>query len=387
MSSGRSISRLSRVDWDFSGSFSESPFSWIHWHPARYASQLPSTIIGVLTRPGDLIVDPFVGSGTTLVEAQRLGRNSIGIDLHPLSCQIARAKTIDSPARQINGTINAIKHAARVLLDRQLRFESKPVAVGKVPPTVQGRKWYTPRVLNDLASLWTLKSNWRGRKRLIADVAFSAILLNVCRETRHWGYVCDNTEPIGSHSEDVLPQFTAVLSRLAKAYESRDAEMTRAKARLDVIASADVREGDAATVMASLPDRSVDLVLTSPPYFGVCDYIKAQRLTLEWCGIDIEALRQKEIGARSKRHRRVALQEYVIEMAQVLSQARRCLKNDGKCVLVIGQSAARTAVLGSIKAVLSDVGFCLEMDSNRRVSSQRRLAPSIRGEHILVMSR
>ena len=60
MLSRRLRSRLSSIDWDFSGARSDSPFSSIHWHPGRFASQIPASFIGVLTQPGDVeqYVDP-----------------------------------------------------------------------------------------------------------------------------------------------------------------------------------------------------------------------------------------------------------------------------------------------------------------------------------------
>src|SRR2546426_501078 len=103
------ISRLRKIDWDFAGSQSESPFSAIHWHPARFASQLPTTLIGLLSEPGQMVLDPFAGSGTTLVEAQRLSRRSIGIDLSPIACMIARAKTLALPASEIKAIAAELK--------------------------------------------------------------------------------------------------------------------------------------------------------------------------------------------------------------------------------------------------------------------------------------
>src|SRR4051794_20443194 len=101
MVSQRLISRLRKVDWDFSGSYSDSPFSAIHWYPGRFASQIPATLVGLLAQRGELVLDPFVGSGTTLVEAQRLGCCSIGIDINPVSCRIARAKTLSLPSAAV----------------------------------------------------------------------------------------------------------------------------------------------------------------------------------------------------------------------------------------------------------------------------------------------
>ena len=80
MSKVRLISRLHSIDWDFAGEHSESPFSAIHWHPGRFASQIPATLIGLLSQPGDLILDPFMGSGTTGIAAKQEGFEFIGIE-------------------------------------------------------------------------------------------------------------------------------------------------------------------------------------------------------------------------------------------------------------------------------------------------------------------
>ena len=61
-------------------------------HVAVYPETLPELCITASTRPGDLVLDPFAGSGTTLVVARRLGRPSIGIELSPESAAFAREK-------------------------------------------------------------------------------------------------------------------------------------------------------------------------------------------------------------------------------------------------------------------------------------------------------
>ncbi|MEP1933877.1 MAG: DNA methyltransferase, partial [Roseibium sp.] len=77
--------RLDAHDWDFATEQSESPFSALHWHPCRFPSQVPATAISRLTNKSEIVLDPFMGSATTLVEAQRLGRRSIGVDINPIS--------------------------------------------------------------------------------------------------------------------------------------------------------------------------------------------------------------------------------------------------------------------------------------------------------------
>jgi len=363
-------------------------FSAIHWYPARFASQIPATLIGLLTVPGELIVDPFAGSGTTLVEAQRLSRRSVGIDLNPIACMLGKAKTLAIPASEIQKLIQRAKVSAREALAQPgplIGNRSEPMRV-PIPSTVQ-TMWYTTRVREELGILWRLVSRHKEPLSALTRAAFSAILLPVCRETRHWGYVCDNSTPHGNHSGNPLKEFCGILDRFAAAYSDRDADLLATNGPKISVQPSDVKQGDALTELRAIPPDSVDLVLTSPPYFGVSDYVKAQRLSMEWFGCDIEPLRLKEIGARSKRHRVSASREYVEELGSVLHEVNRCLRPKGTCVLILGESATRKSILEQVRTACTNSGLALDLDLNRRVSSQRRQAPSITGEHLLVLTK
>jgi len=361
---------------------SESPFSAIHWHPARFASQLPATVIGLLTRPGDLVCDPFMGSGTALVEAQRLDRPSIGIDLNPISCLMARSKTAAIPATKVNEIIQEIKAEATSRLSELTR--KCPLTT---PPKGVQQKWYTEPVREDLTILWNLILQFKSLKATIAQAAFSAILLPVCRETRHWGYVCDNTAPKSHPKRDVLEGYTSVLDRLCNGYAERDKDRTERLGKLGDIEKAAVICGDVSEVLETLPENSIKLVVTSPPYEGVSDYTKSQRLSMEWFGIEIEKLRLKEIGARSKRHRISALGDYLTSLRKAFTRAKHCLRKDGFCVVIVGESSARDSTVAKVSSEIVSCGMHKELDLNRTVSSQRRQAPSITGEHLLVFSK
>ena len=385
MPKARSISRLARIDWDFAGTFSESPFSAIHWHPGRFASQLPASLIGLLSSPGDLVLDPFVGSGTTLVESQRLGRQSVGIDLNPISCLMASAKTLSVSSSKVRLTIMELVQDSKALIGVQRQISGPNSLCNHVPETVQGSKWYTPKVLKHLGSLWGLIATYKGIKRNLAKAAFSAILLKVCRETRHWGYVCDNSAPKDEYEGDVLQEFLQTLDRLLMAYEERDVDLAARFGTAEGVQEARVICGSTIDCLRAVPSESIDLVVTSPPYFGVCDYIKAQRLSMEWFGLDIEPLRLKEIGARSKRHRLAARNAYIQELTAVFTETRRTLRHDARVAVIVGESKQRASVLDELRSCFESAAFRMELDLNRRVSSQRRQAPSIRGEHVFVL--
>jgi DNA modification methylase len=341
-------------------------------------------LIGLLSKPGDVVLDPFVGSGTTLVEAQRLGRPSLGVDLNPVACLIARSKTLPMSALRVEALVAEIKEEVASALSPRLIGLSRRRVTQQLPPSVQ-LKWYTRRVLEDLGRLWSVVSACSGRKGLLATAAFSAVLLPVCRETRHWGYVCDNSTPKGDHEGNVETEVDKVLDRLVAAYRERDEELAEQPGP-GRIARARVVRGDALAVLGRLPAKSVNVVVTSPPYFGVSDYVKAQRLSMEWLQREIEPLRLREIGARSKRHRQTAHADYVKELVGCFSGVRRVLKSGGACAIVVGESESRAAFITDLRQNLQGIGFKIVLDVNRTVSSQRRQAPSIKGEHVLVVA-
>ena len=372
-----SLSRLEDLDWDFTGSLSDSPFSAVHWHPARMASQIATALIGVLSKPGDTVLDPFAGSGTVLVEAQRLGRKAMGVDLNPIACQLIRAKTIAKDAVVIR------RASKRLIADLEPTLIATPRRRETIVPTGVQSKWYTAHVRSDLSRIWQVVCASRGVARILGKASFSAILLPVCRETRHWGYVCDNSTPKSDHAGDAFGKFRDVVEHFVKAYETRDAEIGARGSSVRYLFPADIKCADSRLEVQQLRPSSVHMVVTSPPYFGVSDYIKAQRLSCEWFGIDIEPLRLKELGARSKRHRLTAGGDYVEELGAVLRRSKRALVPGGACVLVIGESTSRSSVMKQVIRVGEEAGLRLRLNLSRTVSSQRRQAPSLTVERIL----
>src|SRR6266536_990051 len=81
-------------------------------YPARFSPQFVRIAIELFSKPGEIVLDPFMGGATTLVEARLLGRIGIGLDINELSCFIARAKT--TPLSRSD--ITAIKSFMRKLI-------------------------------------------------------------------------------------------------------------------------------------------------------------------------------------------------------------------------------------------------------------------------------
>lgn len=374
------IRRLMGIDWDFPLTRSESPFSALHWHPCRFPSQVASAAIGLLSARGETVLDPFSGSGTTAVEAQVLGRRSVAVDINPISSLITRAKTLVMRATEAVEVARGLKNDA-----------SKALISGgthAIPPAVQSEKWYSPATLSQLSAIFSTLAGRDGAARAIGLACFSATLMPSCNEDRHWGYVCDNTKPKGRRDVDALKIYIGNIDALMDAYERRDSSLVRRFGDIQQsLLPCDIVEGDIRASGQALSDKEIDCIVTSPPYFGVADYVKSQRLTLEWLGSEIEPIRKSEIGARSKRHRITAREEYISDLTTAFSVAAQRLKPGGYCFTVYGESASRASCLADFLGGLEAIGLRKIAVVERFVSISRRQKPSVLNEYVVLSQR
>ncbi|MEP2031429.1 MAG: DNA methyltransferase [Paracoccaceae bacterium] len=248
-----------------------------------------------------------------------------------------------------------------------------------MPEPVQRDKWFAPSTLSELRKLWGLIDLDNSEFSDIGKSAFSSVLISCCKETRHWGYICDNSTPKTDRIGEAKETFIKSLRLYKAAYASRQTWPNQA------IEPANVIQGDSKSVLEQVDGGAIDLVVTSPPYFGVADYVKAQRLSMEWLSLEIEPVRKAEIGARSKRHRKTAASDFLHELELVFAQCHRTLKPGGYAVIVFGSSPARQDMLPGFLDGLQNIGFDIESNILRNISSMRRQFPSLSTERVAIL--
>ena len=371
------VSALDRIDWSFpqSGSPVDSIHT-IHWFPGNFIPQIPSFLIQILSNPGDLVLDAFVGSGTTAVEALHLGRRAIAADRVTACVSLTAAKlsTLYSPIRhQMTSEV-----LASMLPWDQFCFSDALGSKGEgSDPRLNN--WYTPRTLAQLRYLWSLIEQSPHMMRPTLLMLFSHVLFT-CASTggsmtvtgkvrkHHWGWVADNVIPKEPVEHNAIESFRNRLSFLPR-FRPRGLS-DRAQA---IVIQQDAKE-------MALASTSVDLIVTSPPYIGVIDYTRANRLLYMWMGWPFDEDRRQEIGARYKRGRVRFEEEYECDISACWQEIYRVLKQDGYCALVIGESRRFKGtvhrLLDNLKQLMPMVwGPVMRVPQRRRVSDRMANQP------------
>lgn len=390
------FSELDKIDWSFP-SLSNSGLHSVHWYPATYLSAIPGTIIPLLTADGATILDPFCGSGTTGVEAIRLGRTFIGIDTNPVALLISEAKLkFLSPS--------VVKRALEKVIDEsQSIFNSSQII--KHPHQEELLQWYHSETMHSLNVILNsiLSIDERLTQRTLLAI-FSGILKNCSSQGRHWGWVCDNVKPKPEEIafKDANAIFTNAVTTFIDAsdqtfQECRDHSpgLTREQARR----RSTLFSGSCIDKINGLDENSIDAIVTSPPYYGVADYVKSQRLSYLWLDRDelvkdklgfrdFEALRSAEAGARSNRHRKNSHELYMAFMTDFFEGCFRVLKPGAAMSLVVGESPSRARTTDLLIELAIQSGYSLRSRLGRDIrSNRRRLMAKVKGEDILFFSK
>lgn len=351
---------------------------WFHRYPARFAVEaLEDMFVGTSQRLGrhpDRVLDPFMGTGSTLAAARQLGIASFGIERFPLGVLIARLRLDPPPDLDV-----AVEWA-----DELARIE--------VPKWVQPPKKLKEWMGRDNARLVVaytaaLKRLEDPRLRRFMAVAVSSAL----RASSRW--------LAGSIKPQVDPERTP---RPLPEQVRRTARAVAKDCRLEAVreyAPARARMGDARFL--PFPDAAFDAIVTSPPYWDTYDYVSTQRLTYMALGwrIQLEAQVGRRFGIsadgvgfeappsmapwytaygaeRSQTGR--ALREYIQRMRQHVGEAFRVLKPGGVAAYGLANSTRAQRefdLVGSFVELAEEAGFSSVEVVHRQIT-RRRILPA-----------
>jgi hypothetical protein len=231
-------------------------------YPARFSPFFARAVIKAFTKPGDIVLDPFMGSGTTLVEARVLGRRAIGVDISELATFIARVKTTS-----LSGKDLSTLHRWAGSLGEKLNLRNPPR---------RAEEWIRNGYQRNISS----RNTWPIRKTL--ELALACVDELPCRrqqrfarcvilKTSQWALDCREKIP---SAHEVRKQLLANLAKMSKGsqeFSTHARETDRlynlygSFRTLCLHRSAIGMDKDPKIIRNSPPQ----LILTSPPYPGV----------------------------------------------------------------------------------------------------------------------
>ena len=383
---------LKNINWNFyqTGAFAPHevyPFNCRkhHWYPATFVSEIPFTMVEILTLPNAVVYDPFGGIGTTYFQALLLNRKPLATEICRVAIEYMRSLfVLFNPEIDLNRIRSNIETTLR-------DFNEHEDYTSDVPKRVLVNRllhWYSERTLNQLCFLFNrMAASRSGTIKAAMGISISAILKMVSSQNRGWGCIADNMLPkkeqikdkgvfdmFRKHMNGLLDDISGHLNCVMQGYNRLYREISTQQ----TIFHEDVR------VCESIPDNSVDLVITSPPYPNMTDYVTSQRLSYYFWGFDlIDKSSVKdvgmEIGARSRRSRTDSIDKYFTDMQQANEAISAKIKPGGFACYVMPMfstdnenNKSRRRIVRRVLSSMDELDLIQEDEYERILPAKRR---------------
>lgn len=306
-------------DWNFHEAETQEHLHTLHPYPAKFIPQIPRKAIETWTIKGELVYDPFAGSGTTLLEASLLGRPSVGTDNNSVATLVSRAKTADYTLTNLNALRSFASEIDQVLPHAKPKREL-------IPNNKNFLYWFSEEVLDRLSALKSLIIAKPEPIQTMLLAVFSSIIVRVSYQDSDTRYAkIERTVKPTDVDRAFKAKLSDILERLPEIIIPGRAPVT-------------VHQADARSV-PFIQSKSVSLIVTSPPYLNAYDYHKYHRQRIHWTDGNVEFARDIEIGSHDEFTKPNATpDQYFIDMDACFLEWSRVLRRGGRCVIVIGDS-------------------------------------------------
>ncbi len=368
----------------------------VHAYPARLHPATAGRLIPIVMEGAAedaVLLDPFCGSGTVLVEARAVGGKAVGVDLNPLAVRLARVKTWTAPVprrklakelgRQIAGDVMVAGREARRAGAAPPPMRSP---VGFDPNARQKRigKWFSPHVRRELEGIASAIDEVAASDGEVAEVlwmALSGILYKVSHRK-------SDTDPTWTERAVARGMAARLFGERVEMIVAGLDDLARVRGPMPQVFEADARK------LGELGIPPVMGIVTSPPYAGTYDYAEQHRLRFDFLGIRHRAFEAGELGPRRGflANSAAATARWRSDLGDAIGAMAGALAPGGRAALVVGDSLAGKACFADedVRNVLDDrvVVRAWAWQERLKLGPERKaFGDRPKREHIIVLER
>ena len=360
-----------------------------HRYPAKFIPQLARRCIEEYSKKDDMVFDPFMGCGTTLVEALISGRKTCGIDINPVAYLITKAKLTPIEPNKLDDEVNKLIKDVENYPDSNI----SPI----IPNNKRIDYWFPHEDIKEELGILL------GRINQIKDEDIKYFMLccfsNILKNCSIW--LMKSIKPTRDLKKIPTKPLTAFKRHVKVMIRGNNElyNLTSLQSNVKSKEHVDVKVGDAKNV--PFPDNYANLIVTSPPYVTSYEYADLHQLSALWLRYcdDIREFRKNFIGSvynrnisndktilsnifyetieaelktKSKKEYE-ATKKYFIEMQDCFYEMYRILDNDGIACIVIGNTELKKVKILNAQIfveIMLNIGFDIEKIVKRRIPSK-----------------
>lgn len=346
-------------------------------YPCKFIPEIPKWAILNFSKPGDCILDPFAGSGTTLLECILNNRIGLGTEIDQVAKLLIKTKTtrlttleLSETEQHFNNIINCVKNKKSQQVIPKINNidhwynETNKIQLGKI-------LYYINKIENTNIKNFLL-------------TCFVSIVKKVSNS--------DDVSPKPYVSTKIKKKVNLAIEEFSSIYKRYYKEMSNFS-NLDIKQHAEIIYGDALNFSTT---KQIDLAVTSPPYINAFDYVRTMRLENLWLETNTEEslkeTKKKYVGTESiktqqeledlsilsysnllreyydriiqkDKKRACIVKKFFADMLINLQKVYTSLKKNGKYVIVIGNSTIRQVEIESwkvLKDLAQNIGYSYE---------------------------
>ena len=291
-------------------------FTW----RGQFSPQLIEALIEHYAKPGDVLFDPFIGSGTLLLESARRELDVYGTELNPAAFGLANIYNLINVDFEIR---EQIIDEVEDIIDTFLPFMGIFNQIQTKPITELKNK---------------LVAELNNNENILTRIVINALIIGLDFEQKKLDL-------------KKLQKFWAGLK-----------EKIRALPHSDISINLFLRDAR----KTGIDDSMIDLVITSPPYINVFNYHQNYRKSVEAIGYDVLSFAKSEIGSNRKfrSNRYLTVVQYSLDVFQVFQELKRICRPNAKIIFIVGRESSVKKTSFSNARILSEIacsgGFILE---------------------------